>query len=219
MHSSVSSYTCDGSDRSSACMGDRRQRASQWLLPAACMHAGFIYHARKTRTCILPAGKTITVCANRRSARRGRDAVTVSTPTAVAVAVVHVRARTSPPLVTSPEPRRPRPRMAGGRRQGRERRAGEVAYARRGILVGERNWPVQPARCTHARCWLHCNSASKYLCSRSYCNFLQQKKLPLAAGSRLRAALGTTVLSRHWPSGGPALRVCRVCDRSGPQGP
>lgn len=140
------------------------------------MHAcRFIYHARKTRTCILPAGKTITVCANRRSARRGRDAVTVSTPTAVAVAVVHVRARTSPPLVTSPEPRRPRPRMAGGRRQGRERRAGEVAYARRGILVGERNWPVQPARCTHARCWLHCNSASKYLCSRSYCNFLQQK--------------------------------------------
>jgi hypothetical protein len=182
-------------------MGDRRQRASQWLLPAACMHAGFIYHARKTRTCILPAGKTITVCANRRSARRGRDAVTVSTPTAVAVAVVHVRARTSPPLVTSPEPRRPRPRMAGGRRQGRERRAGEVAYARRGILVGERNWPVQPARCTHATLAAGCIATlqASISAAEATVTFCSKKT---AAGCRQHAArgLGTTVLSRHWPS-------------------
>jgi hypothetical protein len=190
------------------------------------MHAcRFIYHARKTRTCILPAGKTITVCANRRSARRGRDAVTVSTPTAVAVAVavVHVRARTSPPLVTSPEPRCPRPRMAGGRRQGRERRAGEgeVAYARRGILVGEETGRSSPARCTHATLAAGCIAtlqasisaaeATVTFCSKKNCRWLQAAGCARPWG--LLYCPGTGRLQGR-PSG-----MCRVCDRSGPQGP
>jgi hypothetical protein len=52
----------------------------------------------------------------------------------------------------------------------------------------------------HAGCWLHCNSASKYLCSRSYCNFLQQKNCRwLQAARCARPGDYCTV---------PALAVC-----------